>query len=191
MGATSLLKVAGRFTSCACAARGATRTTSERHNELVLRAIIASSVDSDLRLCVRPTAVISKISCGLAGTVIDHDLQDVLARPAEACSRDSPAIDKFRSRLAECDGAGSAIHRPHGSHADRFATSCGQPVIGRRHGEGYGAGAGNRTLRGFYAHLGRRVGIDLLAVSPTCCAQAVDHPNRFQRPGNLSGLTMR
>src|SRR5258705_8691457 len=124
MGATSLLKVAGRFTSCAYAARGAARTTSERHNKLVLRAIIASSVDSDLRLSVRPTAVISKISCGLAGTVIHHDLKDVFARPAEACGGNSPAIDKFRSRLAECDGARSAIHCPHGRHADRFAASC-------------------------------------------------------------------
>src|SRR6266850_567398 len=191
MGATSLLKVAGRFTSCACAARGAARTTSERHNKLVLRAIIASSVDSDLRLSVRPTAVISKISCGLAGTVIHHDLQDVLARPAEACGGNSPPVDKLRFGLTEYDGAGSAIHRPDGRHADRFPGSRGQPVIGRRDGEGYGAGAGNRTLRGFYAHLGRRVGIDLLAVSPTRGAQAVDHPNRFQRPGNLSGLTMR
>src|SRR3989441_2127003 len=189
MGATSLLKVTGRFASCACATSGTART-SERH-KLALRAIIASSFDTDLRLSVRPTAVISEISGGLTRAVIHHDLKDVFARLAEACGGNSPPVDKLRFGLTEYDGAGPRIHRPHGRHADRFAASCGQPVIGRRHGEGYGAGAGNRTLRGFYAHLGRRVGIDLLAVSPARCAQAVDHPNRFQRPGNLSGLTMR
>src|SRR3989442_8828248 len=102
MGATSLLKVSGRFASCACAPSGAARTI-ERH-ELAPRAIIASSFYTDLRLSVRPTAVISEISGGLTRAVIHHDLKDVFARLAEACGGNSPPVDKLRFGLSEYDG---------------------------------------------------------------------------------------
>ena len=81
------------------------------------------ALHGDLHLRVGPAAVIAEVARRLARAVVDHGLQDVLARLGEAGGGRRRAVGELRARGREPDRAGTAILRPHHRHADRFAAA--------------------------------------------------------------------
>src|SRR3981081_910321 len=95
IGATSLLNVTCLAPSVLpfSAAFATNSIISEPHRTLALRFNIVASFDTDLHFYIGPTAVIPEIPGQLAGAVIHHNLQHVLAGGAELRGSRRPAVD--------------------------------------------------------------------------------------------------
>src|SRR5579864_3946703 len=120
IGATSLLNVtcfapSVLLFSAACATNS---IINEPHRTLPLRFNIVASLDTDLDFYIGPTAVIPEIPGQLAGAVIHHNLQHVLAGRAKIRRGCCPAVYDPRARRIEHDRAWPAIFAPRGRHPD-------------------------------------------------------------------------
>src|SRR5215831_19099652 len=79
-----------------------------------------SASDRDLHLSIRPAAVIPEVTRGLAGTIVDDGLKDILAGFAEYRSHDGASIRYAASCRFKSHGAGPTILRPHRRHSHRL-----------------------------------------------------------------------
>ena len=150
----------------------------------------ARALDRDLDLRVRPAAVIAEVAGGFARSVVDHRLQDVVARLGERRGRRRGAVGELRLRGGEDHVARPAVFRPQHRHAGRLRRSAllRQPVVGRRDVE-------RRAARGLIGdadlHVGRQIRTDLLAVAAARRAKPIDLPHRLQRGDDLLRLAVR
>src|SRR5690349_17536842 len=135
MGATSLLNVTGLVLSGLALFSAALAANTKRHRRLPLHASIATSLDRNFRLDVRPAAMIAEISGKFAGTVVYHGLDNVLARFAESRLRNRFAVDDCPFCRIERNRARTSILGPNNGHADWFSASLRQSVVGRGNAE--------------------------------------------------------
>src|SRR5260370_38792473 len=121
MGATSLLNVDCLALSGLLLLSAAFAASSKKHRTLPLRASIATSLDRDFHLDVRPAAMIAKIPGELAGTVVDHGLEHVFAGVTETGVGGCLAVDDRRFPWIERHRTRASVLGPDDGHSDWFA----------------------------------------------------------------------
>src|SRR5271165_568108 len=124
MGATSLANVtgpAGEFFPVVSAACAPNAKASAIPSELTLRAIMFRSFHPYLHIHVRPTAVIPEIPRHLARSIVNDQLQHVLAGLGKRCGCSPVSPGELALGRLKDDLARPAVLLPLHRHSDRLS----------------------------------------------------------------------